>query len=241
MNNNLSAWIRWSGYLAWVFLVMLVMGVLMVRAGSWQQGLLIYAVSGLVSLLLLALFAVQYLLPRFAEQRAMIVRRALPALPGSALLVMALVGGRGIPPIHDITTNPADPPSFAAVQDLRAADDNALDIDPDVIAQQLEAYPDLETIRSGLSYNDAYALALETAQSLGWEIVRDDVNGGFIEAFDTTAIMNFTDDVVIRVRNSGDGSAIDLRSASRVGVSDLGANAERIRAFAARFADSSGS
>jgi uncharacterized protein (DUF1499 family) len=123
---------------------------------------------------------------------------------------------------------------------LRAADDNPLDIDPAVIAQQQSAYPDLGTLQSSRNYGETYAAALETAGALGWEIVRDDVNAGFIEAVDTTAIMGFRDDVVIRVRTTDAGTRVDLRSASRVGVSDVGANAKRIRAFAERFREAVG-
>ncbi len=46
----------------------------------------------------------------------------------------------------------------------------------------------------------------------------------------------FKDDVVIRVRPVADGgsSRIDVRSISRVGLSDLGANAKRIETWRAR-------
>ena len=45
----------------------------------------------------------------------------------------------------------------------------------------------------------------------------------------------FVDDIVIRVRATESGSEVDLRSVSRVGRSDLGANAARIEAFAEKF------
>ena len=240
MSATISRWIRWPGILAWVFLALLPLAVLTVRGGNWKQGLALYALCCLLSLLVLALFAVLSLVPRFASQRGLILRRALPALPGSILLVAAIVGGRGIPPIHDITTDVADPPRFEAVVELRAADDNSLEIDPAVIAEQQNAYPDLDTLQTSRNYGETYAAALETARDLGWEIVRDDVNAGFIEAVDTTAIMGFRDDVVIRVRTTDAGTLVDLRSASRVGVSDVGANAKRIRAFAERFREAVG-
>lgn len=235
MSTTISRWIRWPGVLAWVFLALIPITVMMVRSGNWQQGLALYALAGLLSLVLLVLFAILSLLPRFAEQRGAIFRAALPALPAAALLVMALVGGRGIPPIHDITTDTADPPVFEMVPTLRGDNTNDLAIDAEVIAAQLEAYPDLATIRSSRNYGDTYAAALASAQAQGWEIVRDDVNAGYIEAVDSTSIMAFKDDVAVRVRESADGILVDLRSASRVGQSDLGANAKRIRAFAEHF------
>ena len=70
---------------------------------------------------------------------------------------------------------------------------------------------------------------------MGWDIYNQDRNTGVIEAVDTTAIMAFQDDIVIRVRTNAQGTLLDLRSVSRVGVSDIGANAKRIRAFQQRF------
>jgi uncharacterized protein (DUF1499 family) len=69
----------------------------------------------------------------------------------------------------------------------------------------------------------------------GWKQAAADRQAGRIEATDTTAMYGFKDDVVIRIRPRGEGSLIDLRSVSRVGQSDLGANAARIQAFMERF------
>lgn len=234
MDSRLSPWIRWPGYLAWTFLALIPIGVLTVRGGSWKQGLLLYALACLLSLVVLGTLGLISVLPRFAQHRGAALLRAIPAIPGSVLLIVAL-SGQDVPPIHDITTDTDDPPRFEAVQELREEGSNPLDIDEEVIAQQRAAYPDLETLESARNYRDSYALALETARDLGWEIVRDDPNAGFIEAVDRTTIMGFKDDVVIRVRTGEDTVLVDLRSASRVGVSDIGANAERIRSFAERF------
>ena len=236
MSDTVGNWIRWPGYLAWLFLALLPLSVIMVRSGSWQQGLLLYALAALLSMLLLAFMAVQSLLPRFANDRPAIFKRMLPVLPGAVLLVMAMQA-RDVPPIHDITTDTADPPMFEAAPALRGDESNPLDLDAEVIAQQRAAYPDLATLQSPRSYATSYNLALTTARKLGWEITREDPNAGFIEAVDTTAIMQFKDDIVIRVRSNAEGSLLDLRSVSRVGVSDLGANAKRIRAFMAAFRD----
>jgi hypothetical protein len=237
MTDSTSAWVRWPGYIAWCFLALLPLSVLMVRSGNWQKGLMLHAIAGLLSLLVLAFMAVQSLLPRMRSQRGAILKRALPALPGAILLLMVMQA-RDVPPIHDITTDVQDPPRFEAVQGLRDSASNSLDIDPAVLEQQLAAYPDLSTFNSPRSYASSYNLALVTARKLGWDVVREDPNGGYIEAVATTAIMQFKDDVVIRVRTNADGSLVDLRSASRVGISDLGANAKRIRAFLAAFRES---
>ena len=80
---------------------------------------------------------------------------------------------------------------------------------------------------------DVFARSLEAAESLGWEIVSASEDEGRIEATATTLWFGFKDDVVIRVRPDNGGSRVDLRSVSRVGGGDLGANAARIRAFIA--------
>ncbi|WP_172592332.1 DUF1499 domain-containing protein [Nitrosomonas supralitoralis] len=65
----------------------------------------------------------------------------------------------------------------------------------------------------------------------GWEVLAVSAANGRIEATDTTAIMGFKDDVVIRIRAEGKKSRVDMRSASRVGKGDWGVNAARIRLF----------
>jgi uncharacterized protein (DUF1499 family) len=112
---------------------------------------------------------------------------------------------------------------------------NPLEIDADVIALQQAAYPDLQTLTSSLSIDEAFSRALQVATDLGWDIYHQDLNAGYIEAVDTTAIMAFEDDIVIRVRSNAEGTLLDLRSVSRVGEGDIGANAKRIRAFAEAF------
>lgn len=234
MSERISAWVRWPGYIAWFFLATLVLSVLMVRSGNWQQGLTIYALTGLLSVLVLIFMATQSLIPRWRGERLNILKRALPAIPGAALLLMAMQA-RDVPPIHNIGTDLDDPPAFETIKELRGDSSNSLALTEEVITQQQEAYPDIATLTSPRSYTSSYNVALTTAKAMGWEIVREDPNGGFIEAVDTTAIMQFKDDVVIRVRSNAEGSLVDMRSVSRVGVSDLGANAARIRDFMSAF------
>jgi uncharacterized protein (DUF1499 family) len=83
----------------------------------------------------------------------------------------------------------------------------------------------------------AFPRALAAARAMGWTMVAQDSSAGTIEASDTTFWFGFTDDVVIRVAADGDGSRIDVRSLSRIGRSDVGANARRIRAYEAKLKD----
>jgi uncharacterized protein (DUF1499 family) len=230
-----SKLVNWTGYLAIALLVMLPLGVLTVRSGAWQQGLMLYALACLGSTLVFALCACLLVLPRFADRRSAIGKRSLAALPG-AILLLSVVGGRGdYPPIHDISTDTINPPTFETAVSLRGNSSNSLEIKPDSIEQQRAAYPDLQTLQSTLSIESAYAEALRVAKDLGWEVTREDLNDGFIEAVAATAIMGFKDDVVIRLKTNEAGTLIDLRSVSRVGLGDIGANAKRIRAFMESF------
>lgn len=223
--------LNWLGYIAITLLIALPVSVLMVRSGAWQQGLMVYALSCLGAALLLSLAVLGLLLPRFALWRKAIAGRALLLLPGTALLLI-LLGSRGdIPPIHDISTDLQDPPVFTVAPQQRGEHSNSLDIDPETINQQREGYPDLQTTLSGLDIDEAFDRAVAVATTMGWEIYHQDRNAGVIEAVETTTVMGFKDDIVIRLRTNADGTLIDLRSVSRVGISDLGANAARIRAF----------
>jgi len=233
--NKAPGLVNWIGYLAITLLLTLPLAVLTVRSGAWQEGLLLYAISCLGATLLLALSVILLLLPRFATWRKAIAGRALFALPG-ALLFLSLAGSRGdYPPIHDITTDLADPPVFTRAAELRGARSNPLEIDEEAIIAQGKAYPDVQTLRTDLPIDATFERALQVAREMGWEIYHQDLNAGVIEAVDTTAIMAFKDDVVIRVRSNAQGTLLDLRSVSRVGIGDIGANAKRIRAFLQRF------
>ena len=136
------------------------------------------------------------------------------------------------PRIHDISTDLDNPPKFVAVAPLRqglveyggAA----------VAAQQLKAYPDLKTLVLSVPMQQAFQSALDVAHEMGWQIVAQVPAEGRIEATDTTFWFGFKDDIVIRVYPAGERSLVDIRSVSRVGVSDVGTNAKRIRTFLAK-------
>jgi len=234
--NTPGALINWTGYIAVTLLLLLPVSVLTVRSGAWQQGLLLYALSCLGCVLVLGLCGVLLLLPRYANTRGAILGRMLVALPGAVLLISLLAGRGDYPPIHDVTTDIKDPPVFTMAMAQRPEGANSLEIDPQAISAQQEAYPDVQTIRTSLDIEAAFDRALAVAGDLGWDIYHQDRNAGVIEAVETTAIMAFKDDIVIRLRSNAQGTKIDLRSVSRVGIGDIGANAKRIRAFQQAFA-----
>lgn len=227
--------INWSGYLAITLLIILPLSVLTVRAGAWQQGLGLYAVACLGSTLLLIVLILFLLHPKYVEHRGTIRTQMLMVAPGTLALLSMTLGGGDYPRIHDITTDTNNPPAFVTAQQQRGESANPLTIKPDFIAQQLEAYPDLGTLQTTMTIDAAFTRALEVAGQLGWEIYHEDRDAGIIEAVDTTRIMAFKDDIVIRVRGNADGAYLDLRSVSRVGLGDIGANAKRIRTFIEAF------
>lgn len=230
-SQKMPGLVTWAGYLAIAVCAALPLSVLMVRTGTWQQGLLLYAVGCLAATALMALFVLLSMLPKYRTWRRAIMGRALFALPGT-LLLAALLAGRGdVPAIHDITTDTDDPPLFTAAEQQRGTGANSLEISAETLEQQRAAYPDLETLVVDMPIDDAFDRALAVAGDLGWEVYHRDRNAGVIEAVDTTAIMAFRDDVVIRLRTNAEGTLVDLRSVSRVGIGDLGANAKRIRRF----------
>lgn len=142
-----------------------------------------------------------------------------------------------VPPIHDITTDTQDPPELVAVLQHRsdAVNPGAYGGDS-VAALQRQAYPDIRPLHLEAPPNMAFARALAAAGTMGWQIVATDSAAGVIEATATTRWFGFKDDVVIRIRPEAEGSRVDVRSVSRVGKSDLGTNAERVRTFLARLA-----
>jgi len=144
---------------------------------------------------------------------------------------------KSVPFIHNISTDVNNPPAFVKVVEIRSAEHNSLVYDSDQIASlQLAAYPDVKTFLTELSSTEAHAKALKIVESRRWDIVNSDPEAGLIEATDTSFIWGFKDDVVIRVVDQGDQRALDLRSVSRIGQSDLGANAKRIESFLEAFA-----
>ena len=138
-----------------------------------------------------------------------------------------------MPPIHDITTDTDDPPVFVDVLPHRRGAWNPAGYDgPGVAAQQRAAWPDLGPLDVPASRDRVHAAARAEIVHAGWDLVGDDEAAGRLEAIATTRWLRFKDDVVVRLRERPDGGTrVDVRSKSRIGRSDLGTNARRIRTF----------
>ncbi|MGY0557858.1 DUF1499 domain-containing protein [Lysobacter sp. A421] len=207
------------------------------RLGLWAfpTGFKLMSWAAYAGLAAAAIALVMLLIPR-------IRRTGTGALVAALLLGVAVAfvpwngmrQAKKVPPIHDISTDTERPPPFVAILPLRAAATNPSSYaGPEVARAQASAYPDLDTRHLGVTPADAFQRALSTARSMDWEIVAADPASGRIEATATTLWFGFKDDVVIRIEPdvTGSGSQVDVRSVSRVGKSDVGTNAKRIRAY----------
>lgn len=136
---------------------------------------------------------------------------------------------KSVPPIHDITTDLVNPPKFVAILALRANAPNPAAYQGEEIAsQQRTAYPELQTQEYLQTTEQVFEAALVAVNGMGLEVVTSDKALGLIEAYDTTTWFGFVDDVVIRIQSAEQMTILDARSKSRVGMSDIGKNAERL-------------
>lgn len=237
MNDRPSSW-----FATWGFLTALagaagcVLAGFGTRAELWAFGvgfrLLGWAVVGALIGTVLSLIGL--LATRGGKKRGRVA-----ALVGVVLGLAAagfpawyLVNARSLPAIHDITTDPENPPVFSAVVPLRRGAPNGVEYEGASVAeQQRRAYPDLRSLALVMPANQAFDRALERAREMDWDIVDANPAHGRIEATATTFWFGFKDDVIVRVSATESGSRIDVRSLSRVGRSDVGTNARRIRCY----------
>jgi uncharacterized protein (DUF1499 family) len=198
--------LRWSVYAGIVLIVASLAVAVLTRPGSGRRGFAI-AVGALVVGLLVVGIPLQW-------QRT----------------------ARSVPPIHDISTDVVNPPRFVAVVPLRADAPNPVEYPgAQVAAQQQAAYPDIRPLVVDLPAAAAFQRALRAAEEMGWTIHAAIPDEGRIEATDRTFWFGFRDDVVIRLTSlDANRTVIDVRSKSRVGGSDVGTNARRIRNYIRR-------
>ncbi len=177
---------------------------------------------------------------------AMYLTRPGMGKPGFPLAMLALVTGLVLtvvpiresrvgadaPPIHDITTDLDNPPRFVSIVPLRAGVPNSADHGgPEVVRQQLAAYPDIRPVIVDLPSDQAFRRAVEIATERGWRIVEANELEGRIEATDRTFWLGLREDIVIRLTPLDGRTVVDVRSSSRVVQGDRGSNARRVRDF----------
>ena len=140
-----------------------------------------------------------------------------------------------LPYIHDITTDTDNPPAFVAAAKLRKEGDHPVTYDgPEVAAKQKEAYADLVPLVTKAPKDRVFEAAKGVIEAMGMQLSDASPAEGRLEATQTSLWYGFTDDMVVRITEGADGTRVDVRSKSRLGRSDLGQNAKRIRTFLAR-------
>ena len=222
-------------------LAALPVGALGYRFGQWEltTGLAV-VFSGIVLATIVLVLGIATLIFVYTRRRR---ADRMPALIGLAasVVVLAVTGpqyaGLSMPMTTDVATDRDEPPSFEHLAANRDPGANLLAYTEDEARVQAEGYPDLVGIRAEGGVEVNFAKAVAVARALGWDVVNEDANRGLIEATDATFWFGFEDDLAIRIRREGNETVVDLRSASRVGLHDLGTNAERIRSFVDRWND----
>lgn len=251
----------WAHRLALVFAVLLPIWFMVAALGSkfglwsWQTGLgtlsrdigmkLIFATLGLG---IIAALVTAFVKPRkgwWIVILALIVPLGLMA-KGASVKKTA----ESLPFIHDITTDTQNPPTFSDVikaERAKVEGVNTLDYigkkartkdgEKLVSVLQVKAYPAVRTLVLSEQPDVVFGEALAAVKSLGWEIAVSDPDKGRIDATDTTFWYGFKDDVTVRIKaGEGGETLVDVRSVSRVGGSDLGANAARVEKLLSRLA-----
>jgi hypothetical protein len=162
-----------------------------------------------------------------------------------AVLALAIGGGVAYVPwsmhqkelaaplLNDVTTDLVNPPAFVTLANERKNFPNGADYDKANAARQREGYPAIVPLVSATGAGPLFAKALAEVNRQGWQIAAKDSVAGTLEATAVTQWFGFKDDIVIRIVPEGSGARLDMRSASRLTGSDMGANAERIAAFIA--------
>ena len=225
-----------------VALVALPVGALGHRYGIWNLATgLALVFSGVVLATIVLVLGIATLV--FVRTRRRPADRG-PALVGLAasVVVLVLMGQQyakvaSAPMTNDVATDRDDPPAFEQLAVDRDPGANLREYTEEEAQAQGEGYPDLAGIRVRDGLPETLAKAVAESRALGWEVVNQDPDRGLVEATATTFWFGFRDDVVIRVRREGSETVVDLRSASRVGLHDLGANAARIENFLARWGE----
>src|SRR6266576_2899851 len=239
LSEPVSSLATWARNLAVFSLVAVVVSILILRFGflEMKPGLATFfgalACAGLSILIGFAAFAAIWQNGTRGMSRillAFVLDAGVLAYPAYLALQY-----RKLPPIHDITTDPINPPRFEALASLRSGDGANTAVYAGLYSaeQQRKAYPDIEPVQLEIPVDRAYAVTLRLVNKRKWLVIDERAPQpprgiGRIEAVARTPIMGFREDVSIRVSPDGEDSRVDIRSSSRYFESDLGSNAARV-------------
>ncbi len=234
---------QWSMGLGLLAVALPVLGALGTRFGLWNFGIgLLLVPASLIPATLGLIFGLLgvWRLRKAGQAPTTAALGAAISLLAGVYLGLGVLSVFSVPPIHNVSTDIEDPPRFTAAYELRGEEENPLEYDSEVIGPlQREGYPELGPLVLPVSAEQMYQRVMTALGDMDLEIVREDPEQGEIEAVATTRWFGFKDDVVIRLRETDAGTRLDIRSVSRVGVVDLGANAARILEIISRVETSS--
>lgn len=233
---------KWSPTLAWFALAVAILAVLLIRFGriDYQSGFIALG-AGIAIALVAVLCAMAGFIRIWQEGRrglgsaikGLIIAALVLAYPGFMALKAVT-----LPAITDVTTATDDPPGFSRSRAALDARDGRVppDVPPEAREMQRASYVQIAPLTLDIGPEEAFAIVRKAAENLGWRVIEAVPPGGRIglgrlEAVDRSLILKVPYDITVRVRPRVDGTRIDIRSASRFGNHDLGANADHIRDF----------
>lgn len=221
--------------IALVALAIYPLAIAVARLDLWhfRNSFLLFVLAALIGFGVLVLSVLKMAKETESKARPLVIAMIATALP-LAMLGNSILKSQNHPFIHDISTDTANPPEFVAAATDREEGDHSVVYEGETISVlQKQGYPDLAGLQLPHSAEDSFTLARKAVDELGWEVLAENAatKPYTIEAVDTSLLFGFKDDVVIRIKETENGTLVDVRSMSRVGKSDLGANAKRIRTF----------
>lgn len=233
---------KWSPNLAWFAFVVTVLAALMIRLGRIEYEPGFVAIGLGVGMALIAVVLSLMAFVRIWQEGRRGLGLAIKGLFLAALVLgyPAYMGLKAVilPPITDVSTDTEDPPAFSRSRVALDARDGRVppEVPPEDRELQREAYVQIAPLTLDIPPEEAFPLVQKAAENLGWQIIEAVPPGGRsgvgrLEAVDRSLILKIPADITVRIRPRVDGARIDIRSASRMGHHDLGANAARVRKF----------
>lgn len=230
---------KWALWLALTGLAVAAVGVVLARYDvvAKLSGFMAMLIGGALSLvaLLAGLASLLLALRRTAPGRRKALAAVVLALPLVGFLGSRPMSAGDAPAIHDVTTDPVNPPQFRALA-LRADNLAGVGTLENWRTIHAAAYGDLGPLHLPQAVPQVIERARGIALEEGWQVAAYSAEEGRIEATASVSFIRFNDDIVIEVAPDGEGSVVNMRSVSRIGISDFGVNAARIRAFLGRLA-----
>jgi hypothetical protein len=221
--------------MALITLAVYPLAIVAARVELWhfRNSFLLFVLAALIGFAVLVLSVLKMAKDTESKPRALVIAIVATALP-LGMLGHSIFKSQNYPFIHDITTDTVNPPEFVAAAKDRSEGDHDVAYEGETIAAlQKQGYPDLTGLQLPHNAQDTFTLARQAVTELGWQVLAENSSTMpyTIEAVDTSLLFGFKDDVVIRIQQMENGALVDVRSMSRLGQSDLGVNAQRIRSL----------